>query len=150
MKTLIIYNSIHQRNTEKIAKAMAEEIKADLAKPNEINLDEIGKYDIIGFGSGIYFSKHHITLLNLVDKLPSLDKKAFIFSTKGLTPDWTNHRKLRKKLLAKGFSIIGEFSCKGFDNYGPFKLIGGINKGRPDEKDIKSAREFIKKIVRKI
>jgi hypothetical protein len=25
---------------------------------------------------------------------------------------------------------------------GPFKLIGGINKGRPDEKDLKQAEIF--------
>ena len=23
---------------------------------------------------------------------------------------------------------MGEFSCKGFDTFGPFKLIGGISK----------------------
>jgi len=34
------------------------------------------------------------------------------------------------------------FSCKGFDTFGPFKLIGGVSKGHPDEKDIAAAIEF--------
>ena len=37
---------------------------------------------------------------------------------------------------------IGRFQCKGFDTYGPFKLIGGIAKGHPDQKDIREAVEF--------
>ena len=54
MKTLIIYKSIHLGSTKKIAESMAEILKADLKEPNEIDLSKIGKYDQIGFGSGIY------------------------------------------------------------------------------------------------
>ena len=42
---------------------------------------------------------------------------------------------------------IGRFQCKGFDTYGPFKLIGGIAKGHPDQKDIREAVEFYKEIL---
>ncbi|WP_418290112.1 hypothetical protein, partial [Massilicoli timonensis] len=38
--------------------------------------------------------------------------------------------------------LVGRFSCKGFDTFGPFKLIGGVSKGHPDEKDIAAAIEF--------
>ena len=37
MKTLIIYESVHHGNTEKIAKAMAGILEADLLKPDEID-----------------------------------------------------------------------------------------------------------------
>jgi flavodoxin len=59
------------------------------------------------------------------------------------------HSSLRKKLLDKCFEIIGDFSCKGFDNFGPFKLIGGLNKGHPNQEDIKKAKEFARKVKQK-
>jgi flavodoxin len=57
---------------------------------------------------------------------------------------------LKEKLSGKGFEIIGEFSCKGFDTWGPFKLIGGLNKGKPDEEDFKSAERFANSLKEKI
>jgi len=142
MKVLIIYISIHYGNTEKIAKAMAEILNAELVKPSEIEIDTLSEYDLIGFGSGSYFWQHHKELLNLVKEIPHLYKKAFIFSTRGGGPAWLSHRGLKKELLAKGFDVIGEFSCKGFDTFGALKAIGGINKGKPDEKDLATARRF--------
>jgi len=143
MKTLIICISIHNGNTEKIAETMAESLDAKIIKPNEIKIDNLSKYDLIGFGSGIYFGKHHRKLLDFVSKLQSQEnKKAFIFSTRGIFPMRVCHRALKKQLLEKEFEIMGEFSCKGFDDYGPFKLIGGINKNKPDKKNLDDAKKF--------
>ena len=106
MKTLIIYASIHNGNTEKVARAMAEVLDAKLVKPNEIKTDESSEYDLIGFGSGIYFGKHHKSLLDLVSKLqPQNNKKAFIFSTRGIFPVSICHKALKKQLLEKEFEI---------------------------------------------
>ena len=44
----------------------------------------------------------------------------------------------------KHSTVIGKFGCKGYDTFGPFKLLGGIAKWHPDEKDIKNAVEFVK------
>ncbi len=49
--------------------------------------------------------------------------------------------------MKKGFAIAGGFACKKWDTWGPFRLIGGINKARTDEPDLKSAREFAKVVV---
>lgn len=154
MKTLIIYMSIHYGNTEKIAKKMAEIFNAELLRPSEIGVNTFSKYDLIGFGSGIYFFKHHKALLNLAENLPCLNKKVFIFSTRGIGPVWFYHRPLKKKLLEKGVDIVGEFSCKGFDTYlfekyMPFlKFTGGLNKDRPNEKDLKDARNFAINLIK--
>ena len=146
MKTLIIYVSVHHGNTEKIAKVMANILEARLLRPHEMDINTFAEYDLIGYGSGIYFGKHHKSLLGLVDKLPkSQTKEAFIFYTSGVRKVKFLHecnKLLKKKLLDKGFDIIGEFSCRGFDTFGPFKLIGGINKGRPNEKDLEQAEIF--------
>ena len=157
MSTLIIYNSIHHGNTEKIARAIAKILDAKLAKPNDININDLIGYDLIGFGSGIYFFKHHKSLFNLVDGLPRVkNKKTFAFSTRGIGPVWFYHRPLKKKLKEKGFNIMGEFSCKGFDTYlfdkyiPLLKFSGGLNKGRPSEKDLKKAEKFAKNLLNKL
>jgi len=146
MKTLIIYISIHHGNTEKIAKVMANTLDAALLQVKQADASTLEQYDLIGFGSGIYFGEHHESLLDFVDKLPVLkNKKAFIFSTSGLRKIRFIHdfdKPLRKKLQRKGFDIIGEFSCRGLDTYRATKLVGGVNKGRPDAKDLKQAEDF--------
>ena len=63
MKTLIVYASVHHQNTEKVAKAMAEELEADLVPVSQAQPDIITTYELIGFGSGIYFMKFHKSLL---------------------------------------------------------------------------------------
>lgn len=154
MKSLIILMSIHQKNTEKVAKVIAEVINADILTPKEVNLDDIEKFDLIGFGSGIYSAKHHKSILNLVDSIQTnVDKKVFIFSTDGAPRKFftkemekksmhSNHLSLREKLLVKGFTIIGEFNCAGYNRNSFIKIIGGINKGRPNADDFQKAKEF--------
>ncbi|MCK4643622.1 flavodoxin family protein [bacterium] len=158
MRTLVICISIHHKNTEIVAKEIAEVLSADLLKPNEVEINTLSEYDLIGFGSGIYFGEHHRSLLNLIDKLPDLKgKKVFIFSTSGMSNAGNYihnvrhrvshfHTSSRERLVKKGFDIIGEFTCRGFDTAGPFKLIGGISKGRPNENDLENARGFAKKL----
>ena len=59
MKTVIVYASVHHQNTEKVAKVMAEELEADLFPVANAKPETLETYDLIGFGSGIYFGKHH-------------------------------------------------------------------------------------------
>jgi flavodoxin len=142
MKILIIYASIHHQNTEKVAKVIAEELGADLVPVVQAQSLPIAEYDLIGFGSGIYFMKHHKTLLQFVEALPVFnERRAFIFSTSG-EGGIGNHKALKERLVNRGFSIVGEFSCRGWDTFGPMKLIGGINKGRPNAEDLEGARVF--------
>jgi len=83
LKTLIIYKSYHHMNTEKVAKAMADAMDAKLAKVEDVRPEELADYDLIGFGSGIYWYKHHKKLFELIERIPSMDKKVFVFSTCG-------------------------------------------------------------------
>lgn len=142
MKTLIIYASVHHQNTREVATVMAEELGAELATVSMAQSASLREYDLIGFGSGIYFGKHHKSLLGFVEGLPAVDgKPAFIFSTSGKGGTGM-HGALRELLIDRGFSIAGEFSCKGWDTWGPWKLVGGLNKGRPDDLDLEAARVF--------
>ena len=79
MKSLVVYVSVEHGNTEKVAKAISEVLGADLKKVEEVDLSTIQRYDLIGFGSGIYSGKLHVRLLKLVDGMPLSRSKAFFF-----------------------------------------------------------------------
>lgn len=152
MKTLIICDSVYHGNTKKIADVLAAELDAAVMASLEVTEAKLQEYDLVGFGSGIYGGMHYRGLLDFADKMSSEQKeKAFIFSTNMLGGNFMDmhHKRLRDKLQEKGFEILGEFSCKGYDNSGPLKLIGGINKGKPDEGDFERARAFARIIKEK-
>ena len=102
---------------------------------------DLCSYDMIGFASGIYFSKFHQSILGFVKKNLTDDKKVFLICTYGGS---ANYKSIEQILNKKHSKVIGKFGCKGYDTFGPFKLVGGIAKGHPDEKDIKNAVEFVK------
>ncbi|MBY8986054.1 MAG: flavodoxin family protein [Candidatus Lokiarchaeota archaeon] len=146
MKSLLVLFSYHHKNTEKIAKVFAKALDAQIKTPEQINPGELQEYNLIGFGSGIYGEKHHKLLLDFADTLPQItNKKAFIFSTsalQGKAKVAKDHSLLREKLLSKGYMIVDEFSCKGFNTNSFMKYFGGMNKGRPNAEDLKRAEEF--------
>jgi flavodoxin len=150
MKSLLVLFSIHHNNTGKIANIFAKVLDAKIKKPQQINPEELKEYSLIGFGSGIYDQKHHKLLLDLADKLPQVtNRKAFIFSTSGVSRKFAfdksiddPHLPLREKLQSKGYIIVDEFNCAGFNTNSFLKLFGGMNKGRPNAKDLKHAEEF--------
>ncbi|HII06555.1 MAG TPA: flavodoxin [Methanotrichaceae archaeon] len=153
MKSLLVVFSYHHNNTQKIANVIAEVLDAQIVNPQEISHEELQDYDLVGFGSGIYNAKHHKSLLDLADKLPQVtDGKAFIFSTSALTGEkkvTKDHSALREKLQSKGYMVVDEFQCKGFNTNSFLKYLGGMNKGRPNAEDLKHADEFAKSLKQK-
>jgi flavodoxin len=151
MKSLLIVISIHHNNTGKIAETIAKVLDAQIKKPSQINPEELQEYNLVGFGSGIYGEKHHESLLDLADTIPQVtNKKAFIFSTSaimGKNKIAKDHLKLREKLQSKGYNVVDEFACKGFNTNSFMKYFGGMNKGRPNEEDHKNAKEFAEKLM---
>ena len=150
MKSLMLLYSYHHHNTEKVANVIAKVLNAEIKTPMEIKPEELQKYDLIGFGSGIYSAKHDESLLNLANSLPQVtSKKAFLFSTAGMTGKSKaskDHATLREKLESKGYIIVDEFQSKGFNTNSFLKLFGGMNKGRPNAKDLKNAEDFALKV----
>jgi len=152
MNALIILVSYHHKNTEKVAQVIANTLGAEMKTPEQTNPESLSNYDIVGFGSGVYFGKLHKDLLEFVDKLPQVAiKKAFIFSTSGRNGNMPKfHKQLKEKLQTKGFQVVSEFNCGAFDTYGLLKIGGGINKGRPNEEDLKQAEEFAQNLKKNI
>jgi len=149
MKTIIICQSIHHGNTKKIAQVFAEILNSDIISPADVTNFNIDEYDLIGFGSGIYAGKHHSSLFKFIKELKTCNKTAFIFSTRAIHPLTFYHKILRNRLADKGFTILDEFSCQGFSTYGPLKLIGGINKGKPNQDDLSNAKIFAQNLKQK-
>jgi len=148
MKTLIIYMSVHHGNTEKIAQAIASELGADLIKATEAKAEIINNYDVIGFGSGIYYNKFNRQMIDFLQSLPTMSAKlVFVFSTSG-TGRQENNAGFIKLLENKGCKILGDFACRGFDTFGPLRiLLGGLAKGHPDAADIEAAKTWSRKVV---
>ena len=141
MRIAIVYTSVHHGNTEKLVKRIAEECQVDLIDAiKQMNAD-LNDYDMIGFASGIYFSKFHQSILEFAEKNLPDDKKIFLICTYG---GGANYKSIEQILDKKHASVVGKFGCKGYDTFGPFKLVGGIAKGHPNEEDMKNAADFVK------
>ncbi len=75
MRKAIIYASVHHGNTEKLVKSIAEECQVDLIDAVKQSDADLSSYDMIGFASGIYFSKFHQSMLKFAEKNLPDDKK---------------------------------------------------------------------------
>ncbi len=140
-KCLIVYESRHHGNTEKIAKAMAEASGAELCRAGEAGGKNLDGYGLIGFGSGIAWGSHYEGLKKAAAKMSLGGKTVFVFSTSG-TGSESYNGPLTEQLKKAGASVLGSFACKGFDTM-VRKESGGVSKGHPDEKDTADAKKFI-------
>lgn len=147
MKILTIISSTHMGNTRKIAEAMAKTAPVTIAEIDNISDYNLHDYDIVGFGSGIYFGRHDTKIIEFVKKVCDKEAYTFVFSTSGSANFPKNNKPLIDLLKSKNKIVLGSFGCKAFDKFGPFKLVGGINKNHPDENDFKQAQIFIENII---
>jgi flavodoxin len=157
VKSLVVVFSYHHGNTEKIANACAKVLGAEVKTPQQVKPEEIAEYDMVGFGSGIYSATFDPSVLDLADRLPRASTtKAFLFSTFGAPAVFAggdfiknNHSQIREKLQAKGYTVIGEFGCAGWNTNSFLKYFGGLNKGRPDDNDLQNAEAFARQMKEK-
>lgn len=141
MRTFIVYHSEHHLNTEKVGKEIAQVLDADFVKAQSAASENISNYDLFGFGSGIYHGQFHRKLYDFVKKLHvPQGTKAFIFSTTGSKAYADRaHQSFQSVLVEKGFTVVGEYTCLGFDTA---LSSEGINRGRPNAEDLTEARSF--------
>lgn len=149
MKILIIVKSKHNDNTLKIAEAMSEIAPVTVTELSNAKKYKLNEYDIVGFGSGIYFGKHDKELFKFVDGLNDKKAYSFVFSTSGSKSFDKNNKKLIKLLESKNKVVLGSFGCLGFDKFFLFAVCGGINKGRPNIDDFEASQKFILEVIEK-
>lgn len=139
MKTAIIYYSAHHGNTRKLVEAVAQGRDVTLIDALTAKSTDLSGYDLIGFASGIYFGKFHQSVVEFAKNNLPQGKKVFFLSTYGGS---NGTQAIEEAVKVKDARIVGGFGCKGYDTFGPFKLVGGICKGHPDETDLKNACRF--------
>lgn len=145
MKTAICYYSRHHGNTRSVLEAMAQEGETALIDVTARQAVRLEEYDCVGFASGIYGFEMHKAVVEYARQYLPQGKPVFFVYTYGGAKG-TGAKALAELAREKDCPVLGEFSCKGYDTFGPFKLVGGIAKGHPDGRDLENARQFYRNI----
>lgn len=142
-KTVIVYASMHHGNTKKVVERIAEAQGICLIDAVHQQKADLTGYDRIGFASGIYFSRFHQKILKFAEENLPENKNVFLICTYGGSAAYGSMKNILKE---KHACVIGKYGCKGYDTYGLFKIVGGIAKGHPNEKDLRGAVEFMDRL----
>ena len=145
MKTAIVYYSQHQGNTKKLLDAIAQQAEVTLIDVLNTGDMDLSEFDRIGFASGIYFSSFAKQVLAYAEGHLPDGKDVFFINTCGFQTG-VYFDAIRKITKARHCRELGAYQCLGYDTFGPFKLVGGIAKGHPNEEDIDGAVQFYKKL----
>ena len=145
MKTAIVYYSKHHGNTRKLIDAIAAQHDVTAIDATEVKTADLSGYDMVGFASGIYYSKFHKSVLEFAEQNLPDGKPVFFLYTYGA--EKKGYTKAITEAVSKhNAKIAGEYGCFGFNTFGPFKLIGGIAKGHPNQEDLDGAKNFFEKL----
>ncbi|MGN0738657.1 MAG: flavodoxin domain-containing protein [Treponema sp.] len=145
MKTVIVYASHHHGNTKKIVDAVSQKFQIDVVDAEQTSLVNLENYDLIGFASGIDFGKFYEPVVNIAKTLPE-GKKVFAMFTCGSISGKLGDE-IKEIAVERKCTFEGKYGCKGYDTYGPFKLVGGKNKNHPDDEEIKNAVLFCEGLI---
>jgi len=145
MKTAICYYSRHHGNTRKVLEAMTDGRDVDLIDVTARIAVHLEQYDAVGFASGIYYGKFHDTVMDFMRQYLPDGKDVFFVYTCG-SPREGYTEAISGAVREKNARILGKYGCRGFDTFGPFKLIGGISKGHPDADELQKATEFLEEL----
>ncbi|MBR5533768.1 MAG: flavodoxin [Ruminiclostridium sp.] len=147
MKTAIIYASKHHGNTYQLVKAISErhpitEIHAEIQSQADLS-----DYDLIGFASGIDFGRFYPSVeAFLRNNLPANKQVFFLYTCakprKGFTTAIEEEAKKRNAIL------LGEYGCRGYNTYGPWKLVGGMNRNHPTKAELDGAVRFYESLLK--
>lgn len=144
MKTAIVYYSKHHGNTKKIVDAIAAAHEVTLIDclGSQTNLSE---FDRIGFASGVYAEHVAKQIQSYAGAHLPEGREVFLIVTAAIPIDryFTDLQKIAEEKHCK---VTGKFKCKGFNTFGPFKLIGGTAKGHPTEAELADAVRFYEEL----
>ena len=143
MKDVIIFASKHHENTRKIVQTIQSNFDIDIIDATVTQYLDLSKYNRICFASGICYGSYYPEIISFIENNNIKGHKVLLMHSAG-NPKEAQSNKIKSLIEVFGGQLLGVFCCKGFDTYGPFKLIGGINKDHPDDKDINNAIEFFK------
>ena len=145
---IIIYSSRHHGNTAKLVESIADEYEIPVINADIVTDADLTPYDLIGFASGIDFGKFYPSVQQFLEQNLPDNKTIFLMYTCAKVQNRFTEC-MEQAAFTKNAKLLGTFGCKGYNTYGPLKLIGGMNKGHPNEADILAAQQFFEKIIKK-
>jgi hypothetical protein len=115
---------------------MAEARGPDPVRPDGRRVSGLQEHDLVGFGSG--------PIARAITPPSSSSPGRRVSGTTAGFPSLVviPHRPLRAAPKARKISITGELCLPGCDTFAIFGLAGGINRGRPGDRELERAREF--------
>lgn len=122
---------------------MAEGQDVELIDVTVCKAAHLEQYDAVGLASGIYHGKFQDTVMEFARQNLPEGKDVFFVYTCG-SPQGGYTEAIASAVCEKNARVLGEYGCRGFDTFGPFKLIGGVSKGHPDANELQKAKEFLK------
>ena len=146
-KTVIIYASTHHGNTRKLIEVISEKYQIDIIDAIEQKFANLSEYDLIGFASGIDFGKFYDAVEQfLKDNLPENKAVFFMYTCARDDKDFTYT--MRTEALKRHALLLGEYGCRGYNTYGAWKVIGGMNKHHPTKKELDGAVQFYELLIK--
>lgn len=141
IRTMILYRSKHHGNTKKVVDALASAFPGEIDTLDVATIDkknpkvDLSPYHLIGIASGIYMGEIDKDLARVMQA--SVGTGDFVFSllTYGGASKWYG-KDIDGICRATHANFLAGHGCPGFDTWGPYKLMGGMNKGRPNDEDI--------------
>ena len=146
-KIVIVYASIHHGNTYKLVKAISDKYNIEIIDASKQVIADLEHYEVIGFASGIDFGKFYKVVESFAkENLPNEKEVFFLYTCAMKRKGFTNS--IKEIVLQREGIVLGEYGCKGYNTYGPWKFVGGMNKKHPTEKEIVAAIKFFEKITK--
>lgn len=99
----------------------------------------------MGFASGIYGFAFHPSVVAFARKYLPQGKAVFFVYTYGIAKG-TGAKEITKVSREKSARILGEFSCRGYNTFGPFKLMAAAARADPPRR-ISTGRGTFSKIL---
>ena len=145
-KAVIIYASTHHGSTKKLVEAIADKYDIAQIDATKCQTGDLSGYDLIGFASGIDFGKFYDSVEQFLENnLPEGKRVFFLYTCAKVSNRFTES--VKAAAMKKRATILGEYGCKGFNTYGPWKMIGGMNRKHPSEDEISSAVRFFASLL---
>lgn len=152
IRTMILYRSKHHGNTRRVVEAIARAFPGDVDTLDVEHVDkrhpevDLRSYHLIGIASGIYFGEIDRDLARVMQA--SVKQGDFVFSllTYGGASKWYG-KDIDGICRTVHANFLAGHGCPGFDTWGPYKLMGGMNKGRPNDEDIADMVSWYRELV---
>ena len=145
-KAAIIYASTHHGSTRKLVGAIADKYEVVQIDATRCQQADLSAYDLIGFASGIDFGRFYDSVEQFLENnLPKNKRIFFLYTCAKVSNRFTDSIKVAA--TQKGAIILGEYGCKGFNTYGPWRLIGGMNKNHPSKDELENCVKFFESLL---